>query len=235
MLPSRSCRDRARVPRERLRADWRRDGRDAGLLRGRRVRHRRLHRRRRRAQPAGGRASDRAGRRADRPAIVRPAYQRLLAGPARVLRGLRLDARTPCCRSSGSRSATRCWRRIVRTCVPSVRCSRRGSSRAWRTSPAAASPRTCPACCRRAARAQIDRRALGRAAAIFNLLQHARPNRRRRDVSRVQHGHRADPRLRRGGCRIAVLALLTETGESAAMRHRPDRRRRRRRFATDQS
>ena len=47
-----------------------------------------------------GRPSDRAGRRADRPAIGRAAHQRLLAGPAGVLRGLRLDARHASCRSS---------------------------------------------------------------------------------------------------------------------------------------
>ena len=104
------------------------------------------------------RPSDRARRRADRSAIVRASHQRLLAGPARVLRGLRLDARQPSLPELGTIARRRAARaRIVLTCVPSVRCSRRGWSRAWRTSPAAASPRTCRACCRRAApRRSID-------------------------------------------------------------------------------
>ena len=47
--------------RERLRAARRRDGRDAGLLRRRRIRSRRLHRRPRRARPRDRRLDARAG------------------------------------------------------------------------------------------------------------------------------------------------------------------------------
>ena len=116
------------------------------------------------------RPADRAGRCVDRFALVRASHQRLLAGPTRVLRGLRLDAVRPSCRSSANRLATRCWPRIVRTCVPSFRCSTRGSSRAWRTSPVAASPRTCRACCRPGCAAQVDRGAW-EVPPIFELLR----------------------------------------------------------------
>ena len=125
-----------------------------GLLRRRRVRHRRLHRRRRRAGAASidGRG-DRAGRRADRPAVGRAAHQRLLAGAARVLRrrpGSTPDTFVPELGDDGRRRAAGAASVVsARSCG---RCSSAAASRGWRTSPAAASPRTCRGCCRRAAR-----------------------------------------------------------------------------------
>ena len=127
----------------------RRDGGDARLLRRRRIRHRRLHRRRRRASRGSidGRG-DRAGRRADRPAVGRPAHQRLLAGAARALRRRRAGSPTRSCRSS----ATTVGEALLaphRSYLPAVRplLERESRQRAWRTSPAAASPRICRGCC----------------------------------------------------------------------------------------
>ena len=109
----------------------------------------------------------RAGRRADRPAVVRPAHQRLLAGaPHRSSSVAALTRRHAACRSSARRSATRCSRRTARTCRRSRRCSTPASSRAWRTSPAAASPTTCRASCRTAAPRTIDRGVVDGAAAL---------------------------------------------------------------------
>ena len=62
------------------------------------------------------------------------------------------DASTPWCPTSAAPSATNCCACTDRTCRSCGRCSRPASSRAWRTSPAAASPRTCRGSCRRARR-----------------------------------------------------------------------------------
>ena len=111
------------------------------------------------------RSHDRAGRRADRPAVGRPAHQRLFARAAR------------CCSTwPGWTSDTLVaelgdddWRGAAGA-APVLSVGRaaaartRPGERAWRTSPAAASPRICRACCRRAARAEIDRRRVARAA-----------------------------------------------------------------------
>ena len=122
-----------------------------GLLCRRRIRYRRLHRRRRRPDEDRRRPDDRAGRRPDRSAVGRPAHQRLFARPARVLRrrGLQPDTFV---RSSARRRAPRCSRRTALTCRSSVRCSSASTSRAWRTSPAAASRRICRGCFRKVAR-----------------------------------------------------------------------------------
>ena len=85
----------------------------------------------------------------------------------------RPDASTRSCPSSARRSATRCSRRTGRICQRSGRCSTPGSSRGWRTSPAAASPRTCRACCPTGCAATIDRGAW-RVPPLFALLQRAR-------------------------------------------------------------
>ena len=101
--PSRSSRaSRAACRENGCALHRRRDRGDAGVLRRRRVRHRRLHRRRRRSGADRRRPDDRAGRRADRPAVGRPAHQRLLAGAARVLRRRRLQRRTRSCPSSAT-------------------------------------------------------------------------------------------------------------------------------------
>ena len=92
-----------------------------------------------------------AGRRADRPAVDRPAHQRLLARPADRVRRAEADGRLRSARRSGRPSATRCWRSTGRTCGRSSRCwPSPGWSRAWRTSPAAASPTTSRGSSRRA-------------------------------------------------------------------------------------
>ena len=65
--------------------------------------------------------------------------------------------------SSARPSATRCSRRTGRICTlvrPLL--DARSGQRAWRTSPAAASPRTCRACCRTGAPREIDRARRGR-------------------------------------------------------------------------
>ena len=147
-------RRRARLPRERLRADRRRDRRDAGLLRRRRIRHRRLHRRRRRAVAQSSTAAAIVpGDVLIGAAVGRPAHQRLLAGAAGGVRVGRTGAPTrssPELGDDGRRRAAGAASVVsARSCG---RCSSAGWSRAWRTSPAAASPRTCRACCPRAAR-----------------------------------------------------------------------------------
>ena len=93
------------LPPGRLRADRRRDGRAPGRHGAGRVRPGRLRRRRRRARPPHHRRARRAGRRADRPAVARPAQQRLLAGPARCC------STTPAARSTTppSRAPTTPW------------------------------------------------------------------------------------------------------------------------------
>ena len=87
--PARSGRGRADrrgpgggVPRERLRAARRRNRGDARLLRRRRIRRRRLHRRRGRTRAVDRWAEHSSRRPADRPAVLRPAHQRLFAGAA---------------------------------------------------------------------------------------------------------------------------------------------------------
>ena len=112
------------VPRERLRAHRRRDGRDARLLRRRRVRHRRLHRRRRRAATA----DRRHGRSCPGDVLIGLPSAGLHTNgyslARRVLFELRrARARDASCRSSARRSARRCSRRTGRICRSSGRCS----------------------------------------------------------------------------------------------------------------
>ena len=96
------------LPRARHRAARRRDRRDAGLLRRRRVRPRRLHRRRGRPQEDPRRLGGGGGRSAGRPAVDRPPHQRLLARPQGLLRGPRLPAGPGPVRARGERRATSC-------------------------------------------------------------------------------------------------------------------------------
>ena len=73
-------RHRRRLPPRRLRADRRRDGRDARHVCRRRLRPRGLLGRRRRARRAAAARRHRAGRRRARPGLERPALERLFAG-----------------------------------------------------------------------------------------------------------------------------------------------------------
>ena len=88
---------RARLRRVRLPAHRRRDRRDAGDLRGRRLRPRGLHRRRRREAPRPHRRPGARGRRPPGPALGRSPHERLhprAQGPARAL-GHRVDTHLP--------------------------------------------------------------------------------------------------------------------------------------------
>ena len=80
-----------------------------------------------------------AGRRADRPALVRPAHQRLLARAPDCVRARRVcDSTRMCAGARRRRSARRCSRRIGRYLPLDAAAARRlARSRAWRTSPAA--------------------------------------------------------------------------------------------------
>ena len=113
--------------------------------------------------------------------------------------------------SSAARSARRCCACTGRICRWCGRCSRRGSSRAWRTSPAAASPTTCRASCR-PGRPRSSTRPPGRRRRLP-----LPPARRRRaggrHVPHLQHGHRPDHRLR-GGRADRVTAMLQAAGET---------------------
>ena len=108
-------RHRRRLPAGRLRADRRRDGRDARHVRRGRLRPRRLCRRRGGAGPDPAARRYRRRRRADRPCLLRRALQRLFAGaPAGGGGEARLGrARRP----SIQRRAwpKRCWRRRAST------------------------------------------------------------------------------------------------------------------------
>ena len=141
------------------------------------------------------RPRDRRRRRADRAAVVRPAHQRLFAGAADRVRarwGSHVDSTSP---SSARRSARRCCGRTGRICSRSRRSSTPARSRAWRTSPAAASRRTCRATLPEGRGFTLDR-ASWTVPPLFQLAAARRRRRRRRDVPRVQHGRRPDPRLR---------------------------------------
>ncbi len=101
---------------ERLRAARRRDGGDARLLQGRRVRRRRVHRRHRLARATDRRQPRSSRGRPDRIAVVWTAHQRLLTGPPDCIRRRRARCSIPL---SGldhvdRRGAARL--RIVRTC-----------------------------------------------------------------------------------------------------------------------
>ena len=150
-------RHRRRLPRSRLRPAGRRDGRDA----------RRLSPRASSTWPARSsawwsasascRAQDLQRRRcADRPALLRPAHQRLFAHP-QGLRGR--AARHRLSRIGHARWRMRCWRRTAPTCRCCCPCCRRSPARSkpWRTSPAAALSRTSRASCPISCGAAIQR------------------------------------------------------------------------------
>ena len=144
---------RRRLPPGRLRADRRRDGRAPRRHGAGRVRPRGLRGRRRRARRAHHRRARRRGRRAHRPAVARPALQRLLAGPPGAARpGDRSRSTGPPARAPTTRSATSCWPRRSSTRRPSPPCARRSTSAASPTSPAVASPATSTGCSPRARR-----------------------------------------------------------------------------------
>ena len=131
----------------RLRADRRRDRRDARHVPGRRIRPRRLRRRRwsRRGSIIDGRTIAPGdvviglasiGLHTNGYSLVRKIVRAARAG---------LDAPAPF--TPARRSATRCWRRRASTSSPACADARDRASRAWPTSPAAASPTTFRACC----------------------------------------------------------------------------------------
>ena len=144
---------------------------------------------------------DRARRCADRAAVGRPAHQRIFAGAARVVRhrGLQPDTFVRELGATVGDALLAPHRSYLGIVAPLLE---RGSSRAWRTSPAAASPRICRECCRRAARAEVDLRAWT-VPPLFSCIAAARQHRARRDVPRLQHGHRPDHRLRGRATRSA--------------------------------
>ncbi len=144
-----------------------------------------------------------SGRRADRPAVFRAAHQRLLAGAADRLRDRGLDAAIERPGARRRRSATRCSRRTAATCRSSRRCSAAAGSRAWRTSPAAASPTTCRASCPTGMHAAVVR-AIVAGAADLPVAPGDRRGAGRGHVSRLQHGHRPDRGVRRGARRAAA-------------------------------
>ena len=132
-----------------------------------------------------------------------PAHQRLLAGPPHRLRPARARGRQPRAASSARRSARRCCVRTGPTCGRFSRCWRPGWSRAWRTSPAAASPTTCRASCRRARRPKCDS-GRGRCCRCSQWLARRRGRCARRPVPRLQHGRRPGRGRRRAPTRRAA-------------------------------
>ena len=158
-------------------------------------------------------------------ALVRPAHQRLLAGAAHRVRAPRARRRQPRAASSGDR------RRGAARAAPLVPAGdpaaarRRPASRAWRTSPAAASPRTCRACCRRARRRVIDA-ASWTVPPLFALARSAGATCRDDDMlAHLQHGPRPARRRRRGSRRRACVAP-GRGGRAGGARRRPHRARR---------
>ena len=147
----------------------------------------------------------------DRPAVERPAHQRLFAGAPDRLRASGLTRRLAWSRSSATRSVRRCSRRTGRICTPSIRWSPRARSRAWRTSPAAASPTTCRACCPRAPRRESI--AAWDVPPLFQWLQRSGdvPD---DDMPHVQHGDRPDPGLHAGPGRSRCSTISASRTES---------------------
>ncbi len=115
------CRPGPRLQGQRVRAARRRDRGDARFLRQPRVRPGRFHRRPGRTSEGADRRSHSRRRRPDRPALVGPAHQRVLARPPHRLR--HADARHP--RSHpGTRAAASARRCCGRTAPISTRCCR---------------------------------------------------------------------------------------------------------------
>ena len=122
----------------------RRAPRDDGGGRLRPVGHRRRHRRGRRDAAARARAPR---RRADRHGQLRPALQRLLAGPPRAAADRPDAAATATSRSSGTPSARSCSSPPRSTPATASRWSPRRTSARSRTSPAAGWRATWRGCC----------------------------------------------------------------------------------------
>ena len=148
------------LPRERLRAAGRRDRRDARLLPARRLRAGGLHRRHGRPARVLDGSRVRAGRRARRPPLVGAPHQRLLAGAA-DRSSTRLGLRIGRPRAAGQTKKTADRGRGAARAPPLLpraaagRCSATRRSTPWPTSPAAGSPTTCRASCRRGTHALI--------------------------------------------------------------------------------
>ncbi len=184
----------------------------------RRVRHRRLHRRDRRTGAHRRWAHDRAGRRADRPAIDGPAHQRLLARAPRAVRAHRLHAGRLCPRTGNNR------RRRAACAAPLVPAARsaplldaglvKGMAHITGGGITDNLPRVLPEGCD----AVID-------AARGTCRRSSRCCRSRgdiaidRDVPRVQHGHRIDCGLCRGG----PTRTVAPSGAGGGVRRRCDR------------
>ena len=134
-------------------------------------------------------------------ALDRPAHQRLLARAPHRLRASRAHARTPSCPSSATTVGDALLGRTAPICsVVRPLLERRARSRAWRTSPAAASPTTCRASCRRAGGAHRSQRVARCRRSSSGCMRRGRVC-RRRHVAHLQHGHRPDHRDRRAACR----------------------------------
>ena len=139
-------RHRRGLPRGRLRADRRRDRRDAGPLRAPATTISLASRSARSSAQASAADRSRSGRRNPRARLLRRAFQRLLAGAPRG-RAVRppLDRPAPSLRAR--RSAKPCSLRRASMCARCCKpCARRTASRRSRISPAAAY-REHPACC----------------------------------------------------------------------------------------
>ena len=146
---------------------------------------------------ADRRPAHRAGRRADRPAVVRPAHQRLLAGAADRVRHRWAVASTPRSPELGALD-----RRGAARAAPLVPAGRPAAARRRALIKGMAHitgggitdnlPRILPD-------GHAARRSIARAwevPPIFQWLQQAGGVPRRRHAADVQHGHRPDPRVR---------------------------------------
>ena len=191
--PSRSSRHRAALPGERLRAI----GGETAEMPGSTPTANTTSPASSSASSSGRRSIDGRGDRCPATCcsacLDRPAHQRLLAG-ARCLSRSPADARhiRHGARQHRRRGAAAPHRSI---CADPAAARSAVCQRAWRTSPAAASPRTCRACCPRAApRRSICGRGEYRRCSSFC---RARRHLDRRDVPGLQHGHRSHHRLRR--------------------------------------
>ena len=106
-------RDCARLQEERLRADRRRDGGDAGAVHGGGVRPGGLHRGRGRARRTAHRQEHPRGRRAARRCPPRDCTRTATRWRASCCSRSRGTGRRRCCPKWGRRWATRCWRCIA--------------------------------------------------------------------------------------------------------------------------
>ena len=147
------------------------------------------------------RADVAAGRRAPRPALLRRAFERLLARAPdrRALRAVAGTAPAPFAPGAQPRRGAARADAHLREAAPRGAPRDRRASRRSPTSPAAASPTTSRACCPNGLGAQLDLAAIAGAAGV-RLARRDRRRRRGRDAAHLQlrhrHGRRRRPRAR---------------------------------------